>query len=226
MKVTGVSHSSFSEKHPGNAVGADFLETIYEYFEMEAGDDYPVCEYADMGLALQRLIDNGFVESILGELFPTEKARLLMALTRNTDFGCVGTVMSQIGDMEKTVWDGGTLAILHKYEDWLSNQIITLITDTAIFCAKPMAHRCPKCGQVTLTEYPMVISCSHCNFALPKQFRGYDFTAKDIDQLLTHRYTSPIYGLKGRKGRKYCDALVLDARFRLTSAPSEASILS
>lgn len=226
VKVTGVSHSSFSEKHLGNVVGADFLETIYEYFEMEAGDDYPVCEYADMGLALQRLIDNGFVESILGELFPTEKARLLMALTRNTDFGCVGTVMSQIGDMEKTVWDGGTLAILHKYEDWLSNQIITLITDTAIFCAKPMAHRCPKCGQVTLTEYPMVISCSHCNFALPKQFRGYDFTAKDINQLLTHRYTSPIYGLKGRKGRKYCDALVLDARFRLTSAPAEASILS
>ena len=89
-----------------------------------------------------------------------------------------------------------------------------------------MAHRCPKCGQVTLTEYPMVISCSHCSFALPKQFRGYDFTAKDINQLLTHRYTSPIYGLKGRKGRKYCDALVLDARFRLTSAPAEASILS
>lgn len=52
MKVTGVSHSSFSEKQPGNVVGADFLEAIYEYFEIEVGDDYPVCEYADTGLAL------------------------------------------------------------------------------------------------------------------------------------------------------------------------------
>lgn len=227
VKMIGVGHSSFTQKHPGNVVAADFLEDIYEYFEMDAYlHEHPYSEYADQGLALQRLIDNGFIDILFGEIFPTEKARLLMALTKNTDFGDMGTIMSQISELENCIQNGGTSKAVRKYEDWLEGQMITLITDTTIKNAKPMTHKCLKCGQETLIETPLAVGCSHCNFALPKHFRGYALAEKDINQLLTHRYTSPIYGFKGRKGRKYCDALILDSRFRLTSAPAEAKILS
>lgn len=227
VKLIGAGHSSFSEKHPGNVVAADFLETIYEYFEMEGClYEHSYSDYADQGLALQRLIDYGFIDILFGEIVPTEKARLLMVLTENTDFGDVGRVMSQISDIEDCIWSGCSASIVHKYEDWVEDQMITLITDTINYNAKPMTYKCPKCGQETLTEYPLGISCSHCHFNMPKHFRAYALTPKDIDQLLTHRYTSPIYGFKNRKGRKYCDALVFDQKFRLTSAPSEANILS
>lgn len=225
VKLIGVGHSSYTSKHPGNVVAADFLTDIYDYLDLGTiEEDYPFSDFADQGLALQRLIDNGFVKILFGEIFPTEKARLLMILTENTDFGDIGTISSYTALLNECIWSGCSASIVHKYEDWLEEQMITLITDTTNKNAKPLIHKCPKCGQETLTEYPLAISCSHCNFAMPKHFRGYAFTKKDINQLLTHRYTSPIYGFKGRKGRKYCDALVLDQKFRLTNAPAEAKI--
>lgn len=53
-----------------------------------------------------------------------------------------------------------------------------------------------------------------------------ELTETDIRQLLTYGYTSPIYGFIGNQGRKFCDALVLDAKFRVTFAAKAAKIYS
>ncbi len=77
-----------------------------------------------------------------------------------------------------------------------------------------------------MTSFPAVVACDHCDFTVPKFFKGYELSETDIRQLLTYGYTSPIYGFIGNQGRKFCDALVLDAKFRVTFAAKAAKIYS
>ncbi|WP_370863123.1 hypothetical protein [uncultured Duncaniella sp.] len=49
-------------------------------------------------------------------------------------------------------------------------------------------------------------------------------TDKDIEQLVRYKYTSPIYGFIDRKGRKFCESLVIDNRFGVTFSAKAAKI--
>lgn len=71
---------------------------------------------------------------------------------------------------------------------------------------------------------PATIACECCGFSIPRHFHGHDLTDKDIEQLVRYKYTSPIYGFIDRKGRKFCESLVIDNRFGVTFSAKAAKI--
>lgn len=227
VNPTGASILGFSAKKPGQLKADNFLEGIYEVMGINApGRKLPLDGIHNMGLALQRLIDNGFVRELFGELEVTDKGRLLIKHTEELELSDLGTLMSQIQEVDdladSTVGTNGTMT---SYMDWIYNQISPLVANTWLYANKPTEFKCPKCGG-SMTSFPAVVACDQCDFTVPKFFKGYELTETDIRQLLTYGYTSPIYGFIGNQGRKFCDALVLDAKFRVTFAAKAAKIYS
>lgn len=192
--------------------------------ENPEGRKLPLDGVHDMGLALQRLIDHGFVKYTLGDIEPTEKAYLLMKHTDDLELSDMGTVISQIHEVDALADSlTGTADTMNRYEDWIYSQIRPLVANTWLYAHKPTDFKCPKCGG-QMTSFPAVVACGDCDFSIPRFFHGYELTANDIHQLLTYGYTSPIYGFTGRQGRKFCDALILDGKRRLTFAAKAAKI--
>lgn len=227
VNPTGASILGFSAKKPGPLKADNFLEGIYEVMGINApGRKLPLDGIHNMGLAFQRLIDNGFVKELFGELEVTDKGRLLVKHTEELELSDLGTLMSQIQEVDdladSTVGTKGTMTA---YEDWICSQIRPLVANTWLYANKSTDFKCPKCGG-SMTSFPAVVACDHCDFTVPKFFKGYELTETDIHQLLTYGYTSPIYGFIGNQGRKFCDALVLDAKFRVTFAAKAAKIYS
>lgn len=95
-----------------------------------------------------------------------------------------------------------------------------------MFANKVAEYTCPKCGNHGMRLFPTNISCDCCGCSIPRHFKGYDLTEKDIEQLVKFKYTSPIYGFIGRSGRKFSDSLVLDYKYGVTFAAKAAKIYS
>lgn len=227
VTATGASILGFSAKKPGPLKADSFLEGIYEVMGINApGRKLPLDGIHNMGLALQHLIDNGFVKELFGELEVTDKGRLLVKHTEELELSDLGTLMSQIQEVDDLAGSTvGTKGTMKAYEDWICSQIRPLVANTWLYANKPTEFKCPKCG-ATMTSFPAVVACDHCDFTVPKFFKGYELSETDIRQLLTYGYTSPIYGFIGNQGRKFCDALVLDAKFRVTFAAKATKIYS
>lgn len=225
IKPTGASILGFSKKKPGPLTASEFLDDIYQVMGIdEPGRKLPLDGIHDMGAALQRLIDNGFIKTLFGEIEITEKGRLLIKHTEKLELSDLGVLMSQIQEVDALADSReGTKGTMEAYEDWIYNQIRPLVANTWLYAYKPLEHKCPKCGG-TLTSFPAVVVCDNCKFSIPKFFKGYELNADDIRQLLTYGYTSPIYGFISRNGRKFCDALVLDRKYGVTFAAKAAKI--
>ncbi|WP_290208349.1 DNA topoisomerase [Bacteroides acidifaciens] len=227
--ISGVSIYSFSEHSPETLTAATFLHDLNEL--VNTGGDtpllLPVSSYRDCGACLQRLIDNGFVKYLLGDIEPTEKARVLLSHAGHLELADIGKFISQIDEVDALAENRKpTKPVMREYESWIHPLILSLITDKKSFASKISGYTCPKCGNHGLTAFPATIACECCGFSIPRHFHGYDLTDKDIEQLVRYKYTSPIYGFIDRKGRKFCESLVIDNRFGVTFSAKAAKIYS
>lgn len=228
FEISGTSIYSFSDYQPEKLTACDFLRDLNEL--VNAGDTpslLPVSGYRDCGATLQRLIDNGFVKYLLGDIEPTEKARVLMSHTAHLELADIGTFISQIDEADALAENRKpTKPVMKDYEEWIHPLILSLLTDGKCFSSKVSAHTCPKCGNHGLTVFPTTVACECCGFSIPRHYRGHDLTEKDIEQLVLYKYTSPIYDFIDRKGRKFSESLVIDSRFGVTFAAKAAKIYS
>ena len=171
--------------------------------------------------------DNGFVKYLLGDIEPTEKARVLLAHTAHLELADIGTFISQADEADALAENRKpTKPVMTAYEDWIQPQIVLLITDPKTFSCKVEKLKCPKCGNHELTVFPSTVTCQCCGMSIPRHFKGYDLTSKDIEQLVLYKYTSPIYGFMDRKGHKFTQSLVLDCKYGVTFADNSAKIYS
>ncbi|MCM1296715.1 MAG: DNA topoisomerase [Muribaculaceae bacterium] len=227
VKPCGAGLLGFSEKKPLTVTVAEFIKEMYAILPtaFSNGAPLPVDGIHDMGLVVQRLIDNGFITQLFGDISLTEKGQLLLKHVESLELADHETVMSKIQEVDALSYNlYGTGQVMSGYEDWIYSQIRPLLVDSFLYANKQLDYTCPKCGESHLTAYPSVVSCGKCNFSIPRFFKGYELTANDIRQLLTFGYTSPIYGFVGRNGCKFSQALVLDRRFGVTFADKSASI--
>ncbi len=227
--ISGVSIYSFSEHSPETLTAATFLHDLNEL--VNTGGDtpslLPVSSYRDCGACLQRLIDNGFVKYLLGDIEPTEKARVLLSHAGHLELADIGKYITQIDEADALAENRKpTKPVMRDYENWLHPLILSLITDKKSFASKVSGYTCPKCGNHGLTVFPATIACECCGFSIPRHIHGYDLTDKDIEQLVRYKYTSPIYGFIDRRGRKFCESLVIDNRFGVTFSAKAAKIYS
>ena len=227
--ISGVSIYSFSEHSPETLTAATFLHDLNEL--VNTGGDtpslLPVSSYRDCGACLQRLIDNGFVKYLLGDIEPTEKARVLLSHAGHLELADIGKFISQIDEVDALAENRKpTKPVMREYENWIHPLILSLITDKKSFASKVSGYTCPKCGNHGLTVFPATIACECCGFSIPRHIHGYDLTDKDIEQLVRYKYTSPIYGFIDRRGRKFCESLVIDNRFGVTFSAKAAKIYS
>lgn len=98
-----------------------------------------------------------------------------------------------------------------------------LILDDRLFSTRPETHVCPICGRHSVVRYPKFLKCHVCGFSMPRQFMGHEFTEKEIDHLMTHRYTSAIEFVN-RRGHEFYDAVVIGMGKGLEFAPMAAKI--
>lgn len=227
--VSGVNIFSFSDHSPETLTAPAFLHDLNEL--VSTGGDtpslLPVGSYRDCGACLQRLIDNGFVKYLLGDIEPTEKARVLLSHAGHLELADIGKFISQIDEVDALAENRKpTKPVMREYENWIHPLILSLITDKKTFASKVSDYTCPKCGNHGLTVFPATIACECCGFSIPLHFHGYNLTDKDIEQLVRYKYTSPIYGFTNAKGRKFCESLVIDNRFGVTFSAKAAKIYS
>lgn len=225
--ISGASIYSFSDHRPETLTAVDFLHDLNGL--VNAGGNVPMLlpmnDSRDCGACLQRLIDNGFVKYLLGDIEPTEKARVLMAHTAHLELADIGTFISQVDEVDALAENRKpTMPVMRAYEEWIQPLILSLLTDKKSFSCKVSAHTCPQCGNSGLSVFPSTITCECCGFSIPRHYRGHDLTEKDIEQLVRYKYTSPIYDFIDRKGRKFCESLVIDNRFGVTFASKAAKI--
>lgn len=229
INPTGAGLIGFSEKEPSPMTVAEFIHSMYAAMPpaYANGAPLPIDGIHDMGMVAQRLLDNGFITQLLGDISVTEKGVLLLKHVENLDFSDGKFILEQIQKVDGLADNlYGTGDVMAEYEDWIYSQIRPLVANASLYANKPLDFACPKCGKAALKSFPSVVSCGECNFSIPRFFKGYELSADDIRQLLTYGYTSPIYGFIGRNGRKFCDALVLDRRFGVTFADRTAKIYS
>lgn len=229
VKIIGTSISSFSDYQPEQLRACDFLHDLNSLVNI-GGDTpllLPVSGYRDCGATLQRLIDNGFVKYLLGDIEPTEKARVLMSHTAHLELSDIGTFIGQIDEVDALAENRKpTKPVMKAYEGWIHPLILSLLTNKKSFSNKVSSYTCPKCGNHGLTIFPTTVACECCGFSIPRHYRGHDLTEKDIEQLVFYKYTSPIYDFIDRKGRKFSESLVIDSRFGVTFAAKAAKIYS
>lgn len=229
FEISGTSIYSFSNHRPETLEASEFLNGLNELVNVggKVPTLLPMNDSRDCGACLQRLIDNGFVKYLLGDIEPTEKARVLMAHTAHLELADIGKFISQLDDVDELAENRKpTKPAMRAYEAWIQPLILSLLTDKTSFSSKTMDYTCPKCGNHGLTEFPDTVACECCGFSIPRHYRGHDLTEKDIEQLVLYKYTSPIYDFTDRKGRKFSESLVIDNRFGVTFAAKAAKIYS
>ena len=136
--ISGVSIYSFSEHSPETLTAATFLHDLNEL--VNTGGDtpslLPVSSYRDCGACLQRLIDNGFVKYLLGDIEPTEKARVLLSHAGHLELADIGKYITQIDEADALAENRKpTKPVMRDYENWLHPLILSLITDKKSFAA-------------------------------------------------------------------------------------------
>lgn len=227
--VTAVSQATFTAQKPEPLTASEFLSDLYSI--MESGKEVPqilpmsMCH--DCGASFDRLVKEGFVKVLLGEIKPTEKTRVMMAHTEPLDLSDIGAYIGQLNEVDALAdTRKPTKPVMDAYEDWLAPQILSLVTDPKMFSRKMSELVCPRCGNHGLGDYPSTVACDCCGFHIPKRYNGYTLTERDIEQLVKFRYTSPIYGFINRKGRKFTQSLVLDTTHGVRFAPRTARIYS
>lgn len=229
FEISGTSIYSFSNHRPETLEASEFLNGLNELVNVggKVPTLLPMNDSRDCGACLQRLIDNGFVKYLLGDIEPTEKARVLMAHTAHLELADIGKFISQLDGVDELAENRKpTKPAMRAYEAWIQPLILSLLTDKTSFSSKTMNYTCPKCGNHGLTEFPDTVACECCGFSIPRHYRGHDLTEKDIEQLVLYKYTSPIYDFTDRKGRKFSESLVIDNRFGVTFAAKAAKIYS
>lgn len=229
FEISGASVYSFSDYQPEKLTACNFLHDLNGL--VNAGGDtpllLPVSGHRDCGATLQRLIDNGFVKYLLGDIEPTEKARVLMSHTAHLELSDIGKFIGQIDEVDALAENRRpTKPVIKAYEEWIHPLILSLLTNKNSFSNKVSSYTCPKCGNHGLTVFPATVACECCGFSIPRHYRGHDLTEKDIEQLVLYKYTSPIYDFIDRKGRKFSESLVIDSRFGVTFAAKAAKIYS
>lgn len=225
--VSGASIFSVADHSPKSLTASSFLHNLNELVNTntEVPLLLPIGGYRDCGATLQRLIDNGFVKYLLGDIEPTEKARVLMSHTAHLELADIGTFICQIEEVDALAESRKpTKPVMRAYEEWILPVILSLLTDSKCFSSKVSAYTCPKCGNHGLTVFPTTVACECCGFSIPRHYRGYDLTEKDIEQLVLYKYTSPIYGFIDSRGRKFSESLVINNRFGVTFAAKGAKI--
>lgn len=229
LTLSGAGVASFRDYQPTELKAYRFLENLIEL--LNNGNDnpslLPLNGTWNCGACLQRLIDNGLVKYLLGDIQPTEKARVLMAHTAHLELADIGTFISQTDEVEALAENRKpTMPVMNAYEVWLRPLIVSLVTDPKMFASKVEKLKCPKCGNHELTVFPATVTCQCCGVSIPRHFNGYDLTPKDIEQLVLYKYTSPIYGFVDRKGHKFSQSLVLDYKYGVAFADNAAKIYS
>ncbi len=136
--ISGMSIYSFSDHSPETLTAAAFLHDLNEL--VNTGGDtpslLPVGNYRDCGACLQRLIDNGFVKYLLGDIEPTEKARVLLSHAGHLEIADIGKYISQIDEVDALAENRKpTKPVMREYENWLHPLILSLITDKKSFAA-------------------------------------------------------------------------------------------
>lgn len=229
LTLSGAGMASFRDCRPTELKAVGILENLIDL--INNGNDnpslLPLNGTRDCGGCLQRLIDNGFVKYLLGDIEPTEKARVLLAHTGHLELADIGTFISQTDEVDALAENRKpTKPVMTAYEEWLRPLIVSLVTNPKMFSNKVEKLKCPKCGNHELTVFPAIVTCQCCGMSIPRHFKGYDLTPKDIEQLVLYKYTSPIYGFVDRKGHKFSQSLVLDYKYGVTFADNSAKIYS
>ncbi len=97
--------------------------------------------YRDCGACLQRLIDNGFVKYLLGDIEPTEKARVLLSHAGHLELADIGKYITQIDEADALAEKPQTHKACNEgfMRNWLHPLILSLITDKKSFASKVSA---------------------------------------------------------------------------------------
>ena len=173
------------------------------------------------------LIDSGFVKYLLGDIEPTEKARVPMPHTKHLEHSNIGAFISQAHEVYALAENRKpTKPVMTAYKEWLRPLIVSLVTDPKMFSNKVEKLKCPKCGNHELIVFPSTVTCECCGMTIPRHLKGYALNSKDIEQLVLYKYTSPIYGFMERRGHKFTQSLVLDYKYGVTFADNSAKIYS
>lgn len=176
------------------------------------------------GVTMERLVKNGYLSVLCGEVGLTDKGKLLMSYFKDSD---ILDMLNMFQFEADDLFSGSDLTskqVIEAFKHWLHDEVSDLLANPGLTAQRKTRHICPRCKQGEMTAYNRTVRCEHCRYTLPRQVSGLELTDKQLEQLVVHGYTSPIYGFVGRKGHKYTEALVLDANFGVTFAPKEANI--
>lgn len=179
----------------------------------------------DISGSIDRLRDNRFIIDCGGEpILSGEGQKLLDTL----GLKAIGQLLSFIieadmlyGNPRKGV---GGKRLVSDFGEWVYNKVEELITDPRLFPATSETKLCPFCKRHSVLTYPKTLTCPVCGFSMPLQFKGHKFTAKEIEHLLTHGYTSTDLKFTNRRGHEFYDAVMLGNRRGLEFVPIAARI--
>lgn len=229
VKLTGKSQFSTKSAAPkapdmGGLAGALTLVLLGLTKEFNPGMPFTLA-YHDVSDSIDRLIANRFLLNACGEPMITAEGRRLLETFDNT-FALNHLMGYQIqaeqlyANRKQSV---GGKKLMEEFGKFIYDKTERLITDSRLFPANEDSHVCPICGRHSVIRYPRVAKCHVCGFSMPLQFKGHKFTDKEIDNLLTHGYTSQIM-FTNRRGHEFYDIVVRGKGKGLEFAPIEAKL--
>ncbi|MCM1504395.1 MAG: DNA topoisomerase, partial [Muribaculum sp.] len=228
-KLTGKSQfstKSVPPKAPNMGDLAAALTTMLLMLSKQFNPDMPfTLAYHDVSDSIDRLIANRFLLNVCGEPAITGEGNLLLE-TFDATFALSNLMAYQVeaerlyANRKQSI---GGARLMQEFGKFIYDKTEQLITDSRLFPAKEDTHLCPICGRHSVVRYPRVAKCHICGFTMPLQFMGHKFTYKEIDNLLTHGYTSQIE-FTNQRGHQFYDIVVRGKGKGLAFAPIAAKL--
>lgn len=227
--LTGKSQFTHHTKAPVPPTMADLLVAMAMVMRSLTDRFNPGMPFSadshDVTDAIDRLLANGFIIDACGEPVITAKGKLLLE-TFNLTYALENLLADQVEAdrifANRPMSKGGA-KLMAEFGKRLHDKTMELITDSRLFPATSESRVCPICGRHSVVKYPRIVKCHICGFTMPLQFMGHKFTPKEVDHLLTHRYTSCV-SFFNRRGHEFYDAVVLGKGQGLAFAPASAKI--
>ncbi len=229
VKLTG--KSSFS--HKSSAPTAPSISDLFGAMSLvlhslsatyNSGMPFTLAHH-DIADAIDRLIENRLLLNACGEPVITGEGKLLLD-TFDAHFALSHLMAYQV-EAERLFANRkesmGGAKLMEKFGKFIFDKTEQLITDVRLFPAGHDTHVCPVCGRRSVIDHSRVVKCHACGFTMPMQFMGHKFTDKEVDQLLTHGYTSVIE-FTNRRGHQFYDIVVRGKGKGLAFAPVEAKL--
>ncbi len=229
VKLTGKSQyttKSVAPKAPDMGELAAAMTTMLLALTEQFNPGMPfTLSYHDVSDSFDRLIANRFLLNACGEPVITGEGKLLLE-TFDATFA-LGNLMAYQVEVERLYANRkqsvGGAKIMEEFGKFIHDKTEQLITDSRLFPATEDTHVCPVCGRHSVIRYPRMVKCHICGFSMPLQFMCHKFTDREVDNLLTHGYTSQIT-FTNQRGHEFSDIVVRGRGKGLAFAPIAAKL--